>query len=363
MIPQAAPSLRIARHRSGIDTAVANVLAGNSYILGSAVATFEHAFAAHEGAAYAVGVASGTDALALSLRALGIGRGDEVITPALTFAGTAQAILQCGALPRFVDVDPVTRCIDVQAAASAVTARTAAILPVHLFGYPADMPALLALAERHGLALVQDAAQSHGATLDGRPLGGLGHAAAYSFYPTKNLGCVGDGGAIVTNDAALDRRIRSLRQYGFGEDSRVSRSIGFNSRLDEIQAAILLVLLPHLRTANAERRTVAARYRMRLTSGGLGLPPDAPGCVYHQFAVTCAGRDRLKERLAARGIGSAVHYAPGLHQHPAFAHMAAGPLPVTEALCQSLLSLPVQPEIALGAADQVADAILDEAGR
>ncbi len=282
MIPQAAPQRRIARFRGTIDAAVAAVLGGDGYILGSAVAGFEASFAAYSGSAHCVGVASGTDALALALRALGIGPGDEVILPALTFAGSAQAVLQCGAQPRFVDVDPGTRCIDPSAAAEAVNPRTAAIMPVHLFGHPADMPAIMALAARHRLAVVEDCAQSHGATLDGRPLGTFGHAAATSFYPTKNLGCVGDGGAVVTNDAALAERVRSLRNYGFAPGERISRTLGFNSRLDEIQAAILAALLPRLDAANAERRAIAARYRSALaaspTSGsrgsrGLRLPP------------------------------------------------------------------------------------------
>lgn len=254
LIPQAAPPRRIERFRAEINAAVAGVLGGRDYILGEAVARFEQAFAAHEGSAHAVGVASGTDALALALRALGIGPGDEVIAPALTFVATAQAILHCGASPRLVDVDPVTRCLDARRAEAAITSRTAAIVPVHLFDHPADIGALMDVARRHGVALVQDAAQAHGAMLDGAALGGQGQAAAYSFYPTKNLGCVGDGGAVLTNDAALAERIRSLRAYGSADASRVSTSIGFNSRLDEIQAAILLVLLPHLRDGNEERR-------------------------------------------------------------------------------------------------------------
>lgn len=360
MIPQAAPQRRIARLRGEIDSAVAAVLGGDGYILGSALAAFEASFAAYGGGAQCVGVASGTDALALALRALGIGPGDEVILPALTFAGSAQAVLQCGARPRFVDVDPVTRCIDPSAVADAVNRRTAAIMPVHLFGYPADMPVLMALAARHRLAVVEDCAQSHGATLGGRSLGTFGHAAAYSFYPTKNLGCVGDGGAVVTGDAALADRIRSLRNYGFAPGERLSRTLGFNSRLDEIQAAILSALLPHLDAANAERRVIAARYRAALADApGLGLPPDGEGCVYHQFALTHPDRDGLMSHLTRAGIGSAVHYAPGLHRHPAFGEGADGPLPVTDALSRTLLSLPIQPEVVDDDADRIAAAVVD----
>lgn len=357
VIPQAAPPRRIARFRSEIDLAVASVLAGSQYILGSAVDAFEQSFAAYAGRNYAIGVASGTDALALALRALGIGPRDEVITTALSFSGTAQAILHCGAVPRFVDVDPETRCIDPLAAAAAVGPRTAAILPVHLFGYPADMPALMAVAERHGLAVLEDCAQSHGASLAGQKLGSFGHAAAYSFYPTKNLGCVGDGGAVLTDDASLAARLRSLRNYGFESRGRISHSIGFNSRLDELQAAILLALLPHLDAGNAERRSIAERYRDLLGGLDLGVPPDNPGCVYHQFAVTHPDRDGLMRYLAQSGIGSCVHYAPSLHRHPAFSDDAAGPLPVTDALSATLLSLPIQPEVVISEVDRVAQAI------
>lgn len=357
MIPQAAPPLRIARYREAIDRAVARVLSGPTYILGAAVAEFEAAFAGQSGGGHCVGVASGTDALALALRALGIGPGDEVLLPAMTFAGTAQAILHCGASPVFVEVDAATRCLDPTAAAQAVTPRSAALVPVHLFGHPADMPALMALADRHGLAVVEDCAQSHGAVLDGRPLGSFGHAAAYSFYPTKNLGGVGDGGAVVTRDPAVAERVRRLRHYGFGEGQRVSGQIGFNSRLDELQAAILLALLPHLAEGNAERRAIASRYRDLLGGTGIGLPTGHEGCVYHQFAVTVRDRETLRTRLDAAGIGTAVHYAPGLHRHPAFLEGARTPLPVTDSLADSLLSLPIQPEVARGREERIAAAI------
>lgn len=359
MIPQAAPPRRIARFRREIDVAVASVLGGNDYILGSAVASFEAAFAEYSGSSHCIGVASGTDALALALRALGIGPGDEVILPALTFAGSAQAILQCGAQPKFVEVDALTRCIDPAAVADAVNGRSAAIMPVHLFGYPCDMPTLMALADRHHLVVVEDCAQSHGAKLNGQPLGTFGHAAAYSFYPTKNLGCIGDGGAVVTNDAGLADRLRSLRNYGFAPGERVSRTLGFNARLDELQAAILSALLPHLDAGNAERRAIATRYRASLAPFfDQGLPLDADGCVYHQFTLTHPNRDGLMAHLAAAGIGSAIHYAPGLHHHPAFSEGATQPLPVTDELSRTLVSLPIQPEVAIDTVDRIADAVL-----
>ena len=358
MILQAAPQRRIARFRPAVEAAIAEVVGGECYVLGPIVERFERAFARHAGAAHAVGVSSGTEALALALRALGVGAGDEVILPALTFAGSAHAVLQCGALPRFAEVDPVTRCLDPAAAAAAITPRTAAIMPVHLFGHPADMPAILGLAARHGLKVVADCAQAHGASLDGRGLGGFGHAAAYSFYPTKNLGCVGDGGAVVTDDPALAERLRGLRNYGFLGGGRMSRIPGFNARLDTLQAAILSALLPHCDAGNAERRALAARYRRALAGcPGLGLPPEDPGAVYHQFAVTHPDRDGLMHFLAGRGIGTAVHYAPALHHHPAFAEGAPSPLPVTDALADRLLSLPIQPEIAGPNLDRVAEAL------
>jgi dTDP-3-amino-3,4,6-trideoxy-alpha-D-glucose transaminase len=359
-ISQAAPTLRIARFRDNIDAAVHSVLDSQSYIRGTALETFEAAFAAHEGRLHAVGVGSGTDAIALALRALGVGPGDEVIVPALTFAGTAQAVLQCGAQPRFADVDPITRCLTVQTAEMAFTPRTAALVPVHLFGQPADMPGLTRLAKRRGLVVVADCAQSHGARLGDRRLGSFGDAAAYSFYPTKNLGCVGDGGAVLTDDPAIASRLRALREYGFEGGARISRSIGFNSRLDTIQAAILTALLGQLDGGNAERRALATHYRAVLVGAdGLGLPPDDPGAVYHQFAITHAARDAVAARLAAAGIGTAVHYHPTLDRHPAFASVEHEVSPVAQRLADSLLSLPIQPEITAGRVEDIASALVE----
>jgi dTDP-4-amino-4,6-dideoxygalactose transaminase len=359
-MPQAAPRLRIARFRSEIDAAIRALLDGSSYILGPGVDAFEAAFAAHEGRREAVGVGSGTDAIALALRALGVGEGDEVIVPALTFSGTAQAVLHAGARPRFADVDPVTRCLTVRTVEAALTARTAAIVPVHLFGHPADMPGLMRLAGRHGLAVVADCAQSHGAWLGNRRLGSFGDAAAYSFYPTKNLGCIGDAGAVLTDDPALAGRLRALREYGFEGGARISRGAGFNSRLDAIQAAILAVLLPHLDAANRERRVLAGQYREALEGlEEVGLPPDDPGAVYHQFAVTHADRGAIAARLSASGIGTAVHYTPALDRHPAFAGAEHGALPAATRLAGRLLSLPIQPEVAAGSIRRVAQALAE----
>ncbi|TAK49695.1 MAG: DegT/DnrJ/EryC1/StrS family aminotransferase [Xanthobacteraceae bacterium] len=356
-LPQAAPQLRIKRFRAEIDTAIRQVIDGSHYILGPALERFEAQFAAYLGVRHCIGVASGTDALALALRALGIGAGDEVITTALTAAGTAQAILHCGARPCFVDVDAVTRCIDPAAVEAAITPRTRAIVPVHLFGHAADMARLAAIARTHHLALVEDCAQAHGAYSDGRKVGGFGHAGAFSFYPTKNLGGIGDGGAIVSNDVAFADRVRALRCYGWNDDHRVSAAVGFNSRLDEMQAAILGALLPHLDAGNAERRMLASHYREALADLGVGLPPDPDGCVYQQFAITCDGRDGLRSHLARAGIGTAVHYTPPLHVQPAFATISIPALPRTEELARRLISLPIQPEMAGGEFARAAAAV------
>jgi dTDP-4-amino-4,6-dideoxygalactose transaminase len=357
LIPQAAPYLRIARFRTEVDAAIASVIGSSAYVLGPHVGAFENAFAAYLGVSHCVGVNSGTDAIALCLRGIGIGSGDEVITPALTAAATAQAILQCGATPCFVDVDPISRCINPAAVEDGINSRTAAILPVHLFGHPADMVAIMRLAERHSLAVVEDCAHAHGASIEGRRLGTFGIAAAFSFYPTKNLGGIGDGGAIVTNDPALSRRLKCMRHIGFESNLQISVMQGFNSRLDELQAAVLTTLLRHLDDNNNERRAVAARYNERLSATNVDLPPPSPGAVYHQFAISCDKRDQLAQGLQAEGIQTKVHYNPGLHQHPAFATSSRRRLPVTETLTKRLLSLPIQPEVASEHVDRVAATI------
>ncbi|NTW52510.1 MAG: DegT/DnrJ/EryC1/StrS family aminotransferase [Chlorobiaceae bacterium] len=362
IIPQADPSLRIARFRQEIDRAIGTTLSSRHYILGPAVEKFEHDFAAYLGVRHCVGVASGTDALALSLRSMGVGKGDEVITTALTAPATAQAILQCGAIPRFVDIDPASRCLDTGAVEAAITERTAAIIPVHLFGHPADMPRLMGIAGRHDIAVIEDCAQAHGAMIDGRRLGSFGHAAAFSFYPTKNLGGVGDSGAIVTNDDAIDARLRSLRNYGIPSGQKESSAMGFNSRMDELQAAILSVLLPYLDAGNAERRALAGEYRRELTGVGLCLPPDADGAIYHQFAIACRDRDHMARSLREMDIQTLVHYHPPLHYHPAFRTGDVVHLPECERLSSQLLSLPIQPEVASGNTGYISRSIMKVMG-
>jgi len=357
-VAQADPGARVARYRAEISAAIAGVLDSRRYILGPCVEQFERAFADYLGIAHCVGVNSGTDALALSLRALGIGPGDEVITTALTAAATAQAILHCGAIPRFVDVDPSTRCLDPNQVENNINARTAAILPVHLFGMPANMHRLGRIAATHGLAMVEDCAQAHGATIDGRKVGSFGNAGAFSFYPTKNLGGIGDGGAVVTNDASLAAKLRSLRNYGWIDHRRISSQHGFNSRLDEVQAAVLTVLLPYLDEGNRERRAVAARFSA-LVDIGINLPLGDCGGVYHQFAIALTGvdRERLRGYLSTQGIQTAIHYSPPLHRQAAFCNSAPCDLPHTERLSRQLLSLPVQPEVAGAHATRIIAAI------
>jgi dTDP-4-amino-4,6-dideoxygalactose transaminase len=356
MIPQAAPMLRIARYRTQVDAAVARVLDGGTAIGGAEVAKFEAAFAAFCGVGHAIGCGNGTDALILALRAAGIGPGDEVVTVALTAHGTAQAIRLIGAIPVFVEVDALTRTMDPAAAAAAITSRTAAMIPVHLYGQMASMPALAALAAQHGLFLLEDCAQAHGAEMAGRKAGSWGHAAAFSFYPTKNLGAVGDGGAVVTQDASLAERIRSQSNYGWTDARRISDVVAGNSRLDTIQAAILSALLPYLADAIAERRAIAAALHAGIGEAAV-LPHWDDGAVWHQFVICHPARDVLAASLARDGIGTAVHYTPPLHRQPAFHRGGQLPLPVTERLAAEVLSLPIQPEVAGPAIQSIVDAV------
>jgi dTDP-4-amino-4,6-dideoxygalactose transaminase len=351
MIPAASPQLRLERFSADIEGAVRAVLSGERLVLGERLEEFERRFASYIGVEHCVGVNSGTDAVGLALRACGVGPGDEVITVSMTAAGTGLGILLAGAQPRFVDVDPVTRCIDRDAIDAAIGPRTAAIVPVHLHGRMADVSAVMAVAERHGLVVVEDCAQAHGArdAVSGERAGSFGTAAAFSFYPTKNLGCAGDGGAVVTSDGGVAERLRALRSYGWEDDRRVSAAPAFNSRLDELQAAVLLVMLDHLDEGNAERAEIAARYREVLRpaaeAGALALPAPDDGAVHHQFAIEVDGRDSFRNWLRERGICTGIHYPAGLHEQPAFADGVREALPVTERLARRLISLPIQPEV------------------
>jgi dTDP-4-amino-4,6-dideoxygalactose transaminase len=361
LIPQALPGLRFAEHRAAIDEAIARVFARGQFILGEEVTAFEAEFAQYLGARHVVTVSSGTQALCFALSALGVKPGDEVVTVSMTFAATAAAIELIGARPVFVDVDPATRCMDPRALEAAIGPATAAILPVDLHGCPADMIAINAVAQRQGLAVLADCAQSHGASIDGRRTGTLAHASAFSFYPTKLLGAAGDGGAVATNDAGLAERIRRLRNYGFDDTARAI-ALGTNGRLDELQAAILRVLLPDLDRQISRRRALAAQYRTHLNGAPLELPPAHEGAVYYQFAIALDQRDQVRERLRTHHrIDTGIHFEFGVHHHPHYARPGLA-LPVTERLGRQLVSLPIQPEVAEGHVDEIAAAVIESIG-
>ena len=335
-----------------LDAAAARVLASGWYILGPEVRAFEAQFAAFCGARHCVGVANGTEALQLALAALEIGPGDEVITVANAAVYETITALAVGATPVFVEVDERTHTMDPAALEAAVTPRTRAIVPVHLYGAVADMDAIMSVAARHGVPVVEDCAQAHGATHRGRAAGSMGRLGCFSFYPTKNLGALGDGGALVTSDDALAERLRRLREYGWERKYYTAHLGGLNSRLDEIQAAFLGVKLAHLPAWNARRRQIAALYDELLTGTGLGLPVAPPGAehVYHLYVVRVPGgpqaRDALRDGLRARGVGAEVHYPLPAHQQLVYAHLAPpGGLPVTERLAGEVLSLPMYPEL------------------
>lgn len=365
--PFVVPFFEVARqHRSiraELDAAFERVFRQSVFILGEEVERFESEFAAHCGAGHAVGVGSGLDALTFALRGLGIGRGDEVITAANSFIATALAIHAAGATPVLVDCDPRTLAIDPAAAAAAITPRTAALIPVHLYGRLVEMPPILSLAGRHGLAVIEDAAQAHGAWGEGGRAGGIGDAGAFSFYPTKNLGALGDGGAIVTKDAALADRLRRLRNYGQSE--KYFHPIeGYNSRLDPLQAALLRVKLPRLDAWTEARRRLAAMYQERLAEAPVEVPArprmrDALDHVFHIFAIELEDRDAARARLHERGVRTVIHYPTPIHRQPAFAWLGLGPgsLPHSERLSQRLLSLPLFPEMTEAQLDRVVSAL------
>jgi dTDP-3-amino-3,4,6-trideoxy-alpha-D-glucose transaminase len=350
--------LRPGDDRAAIDAAVARVFDSGWFVLGPEVAAFEAEYAAAMGAAHAVGVNTGTDAIALALRALGIGPGDEVITSPLSAAYSALAIDMTGARPVFADIDPRRLTIDPAAIAAAITTRTRAIVPVHLYGQPADLDGVAAVAARHGLAVVEDACQAHLATVHGRPLGRGSAAAAYSFYPTKNLGALGDGGAVTTDDAALAARVARLRNGGqssrYHHDER-----GVNSRLDELQAAILRARLPRLAAATAARRRLAARYRELLAPAAVAMPPECdPGHVYHLFPVLVDGRDRFQAHLREHGVETLVHYPVPIPRQPAAQAWSPAACPVADEACARVVSLPLYPSLTDGAQHDVARAVL-----
>jgi dTDP-4-amino-4,6-dideoxygalactose transaminase len=347
--------------RPDIDAAVGRVLGSGHYILGPEVEAFERDFATYCEAAHAVGVADGLDALHLVLRAWGIGPGDEVIVPSNTYIATWLAVSQCGATPVAVEPDPVTHNLDPALIADAVTERTRAIIPVHLYGQPADMDSIVAIARAHGLRILEDAAQAHGARYKGRRVGGGagGDAAAWSFYPGKNLGALGDGGAVTTNDAELADRLRVLRNYG-SRVKYVNEVQGFNSRLDPVQAAVLSVKARRLDEWNARRRSIAERYLRGLEGCGLGLPgvPEWAEPVWHLFVVRHPRRNEVQRLLAEAGVGTLIHYPVPPHRQGAYAGhpQAQEGLPIAEQLASEVLSLPIGPHLVEDAIEAVIDA-------
>ncbi len=342
-----------------LDAALLAALAETRFILGPNVDAFEREAADFLGARHAIGCASGTDALHLALLAAGIGSGDEVITPAFTFIATAEAIRYVGATPVFVDIDAASFNLDVGLIAAAITDRTRAILPVHLFGQPADIDDITALADERGLLVIEDCAQSFGARYRGKATGGFGSSAAFSFFPSKNLGCYGDGGMVTTDDDDIAARIRMLRNHGSSQQYHHD-VIGFNSRLDELQAVILRIKLKHIDEYNRRRREVAETYNRLLAGSGLVTPAirDDRDHVFHQYTLLADDRDALRERLLARDIACAIYYPVPLHRQKAFADTAQPELPVTEATTRRCLSLPIFPEMTAQQIETVCEAVL-----
>jgi dTDP-4-amino-4,6-dideoxygalactose transaminase len=348
--------------KAPIDAAIQDVIDRTDFILGKPVAPFEEAFARFCDVRHCIGVNSGTSALHLTFVAMGIGPGDEVISTALTFIATTEMLGWLGARPVFVDIDPRTYQIDPARIEAAITERTKAILPVHLYGYAAEMDAILEIARKHNLPVIEDAAQAHGTRYKGRRAGSMGQAACFSFYPGKNLGSYGDAGAVVTNDDDLAERMRVLRDHG-RHDKYAHEILGFGYRISTLQAAILGVKLPHLEEWNVARRRHAARYRELLAGSDLVLPVQSDDVepIYHQFVVRVKERDRVLAQLKANGIGAGVHYPIPLHLQPAYAHLGyqVGDFPNAEIAAQEVLSLPMFAELTDEQIQTVSRALLE----
>jgi dTDP-4-amino-4,6-dideoxygalactose transaminase len=366
-VPQADPGAGYRAHAAEIDAAVSRALGSGWYILGAEGRAFETDFAAWLGTAHAVGCGNGTDALALALRALGVGPGAAVATVSHTAVATVAAIEMAGAVPVLIDIDPVHYTMDPLELADVLATPPPglppirAVIPVHLYGQAADLDAILPLARRHGAAVIEDCSQAHGASLHGRRLGTLGAVGTFSLYPTKNLGALGDGGVMATDDAALAETLASLRQYGW-RTHYVSDTVGINSRLDEIQAAILSVRLRHLDASNAARRAVAARYDAALAGTDLAPPARRPDSehVFHQYVVRSPDRDALRARLREAGIGTGIHYPVPVHRQPAYeGRVALGPAAcrASALAAQEVLSLPMFPELTGAQVDTVCAAL------
>ncbi|MEO6003636.1 MAG: DegT/DnrJ/EryC1/StrS family aminotransferase [Opitutus sp.] len=354
------PKAGFLAHAHEIRAAIDRVLTSGHYILGPEVDAFEREFALYHAAGEVIGVANGTEALELALRAVGVAQGDGVITVANTVSATVSAIQQIGAKPILVEIDPDTMLMSVPAVAAALNraaGQIKAIVPVHLYGQPADVPRMVELARAHGAKVVEDCAQSQGAMIGGRKAGTWGDAAAYSFYPTKNLGALGDGGAVFTTQRSIAQQVRLLRQYGWSQ-RYVSDVPGRNSRLDEVQAAVLRVKLRHLDAENGVRCNLAERYLNRLANAGLRLPVVAQGTapVWHQFTVRTERRDSLRDHLAAQGIMCGILYPTPIHHQPAYAQPELK-LKITEQACAEVVCLPVHPGITGDDVDRICDEI------
>jgi dTDP-4-amino-4,6-dideoxygalactose transaminase len=364
LIPQSNPLANYLAHRKEIDAAIQRTLESGWYILGNEVTSFENEFAAYLGARHAVGVSSGTAALYLALRVCEIGPGDTVLTVSHTAVATVAAIELAGATPLFVDIDPETFTMAVDGLERTIETHQGsikAILPVHLYGHPARMIEIMEIAARHGIRVIEDCAQAHGAEWEGRKAGTFGDAAAFSFYPTKNLGALGDGGAVVTNNEDLAQRLRTLREYGW-EQRYVSSVAGVNSRLDELQAAILRVKLRHLDEDNQRRASIASLYSGALTGHEAIIVPETDSRakhVYHQYVVRARSREALQTFLKENGIGTGIHYPVPVHQQPAYAGRirSAGSLQRTETVAHEILSLPMFPELPAHEVNMVIDRI------
>ena len=358
-IPFLELSPQVAELREELDEAIARVVDSGWFILGPEVEAFEEEFARYCGAQHCVSLGSGLDALVFSLRALGVGEGDEVVVPAHTFVATWLAVSQCGATPVGVDIDPATANLDLAKASSAISAKTKALIPVHLYGQPADIPGFLALSEKHGVPVLFDAAQAHGARHNARPVGSEGAASAWSFYPGKNLGAFGDGGAVTTNDAALAAKLRMLRNYG-SKEKYVHEVQGGNSRLDPIQAAVLRVKLAHLDAWNERRRHLAAAYEIALSDiDGIKQLDQDPRfeSSWHLYVVQCEDRAMTMKRLEDRGIGHLIHYPIPCHRQGAYAGSNHLRFEHAERAAEQVLSLPMSPHHDLDVAARVADAL------
>ena len=364
MIPVANPKAQYHSHRAEINRAIHQVFDSRSYILGKETKAFEDEFASYVGVKYAIGVGSGTEAIHLALKACGIGPGDEVITVSHTAVATVAAIEMAGAIPVLVDIEPDFYTMDPEKLRTALTPAAKAVIPVHLYGQPANLAPILDLAHRYGLQVIEDCSQAHGAMYGGQPVGSHGDMACFSFYPTKNLGALGDGGMVVSKHQDLAQRVRLLREYGWAE-RYISHFPGWNSRLDEIQASILRIKLKHLDRGNKRRMRIADIYMEKLNRCKLALPVvrEDSTHVYHLFVVRTSQRDALQNYLQTQGIGTSIHYPVPVHLQPAYRDRLpfSGNLPVTEHISREILSLPMYPELSESETGKVIEAITNAA--